>query len=79
MITEWDKLVNRIKLEPSQRLNHQRNNGNQAQSVVAVKISLLVDCEGNPLTWTVESSKFSRVVKPALYLSYTHPIDILLF
>lgn len=56
MITEWDKLVNRIRLETTQRLNHQRNNGTHAQAVVAVKVSLLVDCEGNPLAWCVESS-----------------------
>lgn len=56
MITGWDKLINRIRLETVQRLTHQRNNGTQAQAVVAIKISVLVDCEGNPLTWTMESS-----------------------
>lgn len=56
MITDWDKLINRIRLETGQRLTHQRNNGTQAQAVVAIKISVLVDCEGNPLTWTMESS-----------------------
>jgi hypothetical protein len=56
VITEWDKLVNRIRLETGQRLKNQHLNGTQAQAVVAISVSLLVDCEGNPLTWIVESS-----------------------
>ena len=61
MITEWDKLINRIKLETNQRLGIHKNNGVRAQTVVAVKVAVLVDCDGNPMAWTVESSN----VEPA--------------
>jgi hypothetical protein len=61
LIAEWDKLINRIKLETNQRLGAHKGNGVRGQSVVAIRVVLLVDCEGQPLTWLVESSN----VEPA--------------
>ncbi len=74
MITEWDKLVNRIKLETNQRLTKQRANGNHPQAVVAIKVSMLMDCNGDPITWIVDSANVEPAARAKtlleLYASY---------
>lgn len=53
MICEWDKLKNRIQLEVTQRLG---NHGNGKDKVTAIKLVMLVDCDGQPIVWSVEST-----------------------
>lgn len=60
MIAEWDKLINRIRLETTQRING-KSNEVRMQSVVAIKAIIFVDCNGTPIHWMVESSN----VEPA--------------
>lgn len=55
MITEWDKLINRVRQETTGRLNKHQNNGHPRASAVAVSVKMLVDCDGNPIHWIVES------------------------
>lgn len=53
MITGWDKLKNRIQLEVAQRLG---NNHYVKDKVTAIKLIMLVDCDGQPLIWSIEST-----------------------
>lgn len=55
MIREWDKLINRIQLEVSQRIGGHSNNLAK-DKVTAIKLIMLVDCEGQPIVWSVEST-----------------------
>lgn len=60
VITEWDKLINRIRLETTQRING-KSGETRSQSIVAIKAVIFVDCNGTPIHWMVESSN----VEPA--------------
>lgn len=53
MITDWDKIINRIKSEVAYKLGTSKSTG----SVVALRLMLMIDCDGNPLIWTVEGKK----------------------
>ena len=53
MITDWDKIINRIKSEVGYRLG----NTGKEQGVVSVRLTMMLDCDGKPIVWTVESKK----------------------
>ena len=53
MISDWDKIINRIKSEVAYKLGTGKSEG----SVVALRLMLMIDCNGNPLLWTVEGKK----------------------
>lgn len=61
MISEWDKLINRVRLETSQRLGIHKNGDTRSNAIVAIKAVIFVDCNGTPIHWMVESSN----VEPA--------------
>lgn len=63
MITEWDKLINRIKLESNTRLNRHTNGGTPRATAIGITVKILVDCEGNPLTWIVESKDIEPLAR----------------
>lgn len=60
MICEWDKLKNRIQLEVAQRSGH---NHNGKDKVTAIKVIMLVDCDGQPLVWSIESTNIEPGAK----------------
>lgn len=60
MITEWDKLSNRVKLEVSKKVSNGRDS---TKTLIAVNIALLVDCDGNPLVWTISSDSVEPLSK----------------
>lgn len=53
MIPDWEKLVNRVKSEVDYRLG----NNNTGKGIVAVTLTMLMDCEGKPMVWTIDSKK----------------------
>lgn len=55
MITDWDKIIQRIRSEVAYRLGN--NNTHKDSGVVSVKLCLLLDCNNKPIVWTVESRK----------------------
>lgn len=65
MITDWDKIIQRIRSEVDFRLGmtgaHRQNGSNQAikkeGAIVGITITMLVDCDNRPLVWTVESKR----------------------
>lgn len=63
MITEWDKLINRVRQETSGRLNKHQNNGQPRATAVAVTVKMLMDCNGEPLAWIVESKDIEPLAK----------------
>lgn len=58
MITEWDKLVNGAKFEAIALLdkrNKGSNHTNQREGhLVALRVNVLVDGDGNAIVWTIE-------------------------
>lgn len=55
MITDWDKIINRIKSEVGYRLGN--NNSRKDQGCVSVRLTMILDCDNKPIVWTVESKR----------------------
>lgn len=55
MITDWDKIIQRIRSEVAFRLGN--NNGHKDQGAVIVKLVMVLDCDNRPLVWTLTSGK----------------------
>lgn len=55
MVTDWDKIIQRIRSEVAYRLGN--NNGHKDSGVVSVRLCLLLDCDNKPIVWTVESKR----------------------
>jgi hypothetical protein len=67
MIAKWEQLRNRIQLEVTQRLG--RHNGNTRElHLTAIKVVMLVDCNGEPLSWIVESTNVEPGNKAKAFL-----------
>lgn len=55
VITDWDKIIQRIRSEVAFRLGN--NNGHKDQGAVIVKLVMVLDCDNKPLVWTLTSGK----------------------
>lgn len=68
MITDWDKIINRIKSEVAQKLG---NTSTPENGIVLVRLTAMLDHRGNPTIWTVESKSIEPKLKARLLLTET--------
>lgn len=54
MISDWDKLINRMKQEIEAQLRN--NHSTREQGVVKLNVTLLACCDG-PMVWEVSGKK----------------------
>jgi hypothetical protein len=54
LITDWDKLINRMKQEIDTQLRN--NNSAKEQGMVKLDITILAGCNG-PILWMVDSKR----------------------
>lgn len=72
----WNKVIERVHGSIAQRVGHNNSNKHQQNNVVAVKISMLVNADGIPLVWTVESRKIEPNDKAREMLGLINSVDI---
>lgn len=53
MVSDWDKLTNRLKQEIETQL---RNHNDKRQGLVKIELTVLAGCDG-PILWMVDSRK----------------------
>lgn len=54
MVSDWDKLTNRLKQEIEQQLRN--NHSAKEQGLVKIELTILAGCDG-PVLWIVDSHK----------------------
>lgn len=55
MLSNWDKLIERIKSET--RFRNGSHPSKQEQRLTAIRLTMLVDCNGCPISWIVQSNQ----------------------
>lgn len=71
----WNRIIDRVKSEVSYRLGNRSHNHTQ-NNVIALKINMLVNDDGVPFTWTVESKKIEPNNLAREMLGLVNSVDI---
>lgn len=53
----WNKVIDRAKQETSYRLGKDRSHSHTSNSVVSLNIVMVVNDDGVPLVWEIESKR----------------------